>query len=410
MTEPQLSRRPIGNALLPQGIVFVVILVFVTVCAVLRNVNLLVVVSGTMSAVLLICWRLSRSMLRNTAARRLIPEEIHAGETIPIQWQVDNYGRSSIFNIRIEDQISQIQSSTRKIPSSKRSRNASKGVLLVEGIMPRDELIGSYRARFASRGTYRAGPAIVSVQFPLPLVKCWYRHTGVTTIHVAPAIGELLPGWHHELSQHTNRFECHASRRGSNQDDFFAIRNWNSGDSLRHIHWRSTAKVGQPMVRQFESYSPHTLAVAADLYADPDNLSDSLDAESAPQICEQILSLLATLLHQWRQHRTQKLFIAIADEKPTTHIAGQDADFAAHLHRRLATAQASRHPAVVNIIDQWNTGSSDSKLLILSSRAMPQEIQDHPRSGSVDWLHCNALKLQLLFQHSTSSVRPQAVH
>jgi len=90
MFESQTSRQPIGNALLPQGMVFVVILAFVTVCAVLRNVNLLVIVSGTMSAVLLVCWRWSRKLLRGSIVRRLVPAEIHAGENTAIQWEGEN--------------------------------------------------------------------------------------------------------------------------------------------------------------------------------------------------------------------------------------------------------------------------------------------------------------------------------
>ena len=122
MLDAQVSRRPIRNSLLPQGIVFVVVLAFVTVCAILRNVNLLVVVSGTMASVLMICWRLSRKMIRGTVAHRLMPAEIHAGESIPIQWQVENHCRSSIFNLRIEDRIRRDDISSRD--SRKSGKNA----------------------------------------------------------------------------------------------------------------------------------------------------------------------------------------------------------------------------------------------------------------------------------------------
>ena len=280
-------------------------------------------------------------------------------------------------------------------------RYVSTGIVVVDGIRPNDHLVASYRAMFASRGVYRAGPAIVSVQFPLPLVKCWFRSQQLADIFVAPTIRELLPGWQNQLSQRSHRFESRASSSGNNEDDFFAIRNWHAGDSLRHIHWRSTAKVGQPMVRQFESYSPRTLAVAADLYADPRNISDSLDPESPSRICEEILCLISTLMHQWRRNRSQKLFVGVADQAATLHSADQDADFAASLHRRLATATVCQAPAIVEIIDSWqaNVGIS-SNLLILSSREMPPEIRETENANGVIWSHCNHETLQSLIQQS----------
>ena len=135
MPHSQLARRTIRNSLTPQGIVFVVILAFVTVCAILRNVNLLVIVSGTMSAGLLLCWRSSRRSLRNVVVNRLLPDAVHAGNPVAIQWSVDNRGPSSIFNLRVDDRI------VRRDAESRDVGKPVKGALLVEGIQPQDCLL-----------------------------------------------------------------------------------------------------------------------------------------------------------------------------------------------------------------------------------------------------------------------------
>jgi len=49
---------------------------------------------------------------------------------------------------------------------------------------------------------------------------------------------------------------------------FHAIREYVPGDSRRHVHWKSTAKTGQLMVRQFEETRRARVAVVLDVLAD----------------------------------------------------------------------------------------------------------------------------------------------
>lgn len=49
---------------------------------------------------------------------------------------------------------------------------------------------------------------------------------------------------------------------------FHAIREYVPGDSRRHVHWKSTAKTGQLMVRQFEETRQARIAVILDVLAD----------------------------------------------------------------------------------------------------------------------------------------------
>ncbi|MFN3866790.1 MAG: DUF58 domain-containing protein, partial [Demequina sp.] len=46
---------------------------------------------------------------------------------------------------------------------------------------------------------------------------------------------------------------------------FHAIRDYRPGDSRRHVHWKSTAKTGQLMVRQYEETRRSRIAIAIDL-------------------------------------------------------------------------------------------------------------------------------------------------
>lgn len=56
----------------------------------------------------------------------------------------------------------------------------------------------------------------------------------------------------------------HERRRKGAGLDFFGIREYRPGDSLRHVHWRSTARGGRLLVREFEEQPASRLAVLVD--------------------------------------------------------------------------------------------------------------------------------------------------
>jgi uncharacterized protein (DUF58 family) len=58
-----------------------------------------------------------------------------------------------------------------------------------------------------------------------------------------------------------------APRRGGGPD-YLGIREYRQGDSMRHIHWPSTARLGELMVREFEREETRRLAVILDASAD----------------------------------------------------------------------------------------------------------------------------------------------
>ena len=81
------------------------------------------------------------------------------------------------------------------------------------------------------------------------------------------------PGWGRSARHWDQRLQAIAvgnesvkRRRGMQEDEFFALRRWRPGDHYRHIHWRTTAKYGRPMIKQFDQPSNRDLAIVVDLY------------------------------------------------------------------------------------------------------------------------------------------------
>jgi len=55
-------------------------------------------------------------------------------------------------------------------------------------------------------------------------------------------------------------------RQSRESDDFYGVREWRHGDSRRWIHWRSTARHGALVVRQFEEHRNRDVVLLLDLW------------------------------------------------------------------------------------------------------------------------------------------------
>ncbi|KQP69634.1 hypothetical protein ASF40_17415 [Microbacterium sp. Leaf288] len=121
------------------------------------------------------------------------------------------------------------------------------------------------------RGIVRVGPATTVRSDPIGMLRREHSFPDVHDLYVHPrttALPSTSAGLIRDL-------EGAPTRRLVDADmSFHAIREYAPGDSRRQIHWRSTAKTGRLMVRQYEesrrSRMAVVLAVAAAEYADAD--------------------------------------------------------------------------------------------------------------------------------------------
>jgi uncharacterized protein (DUF58 family) len=134
---------------------------------------------------------------------------------------------------------------------------------------------GTFRHEFAiptlRRGIVAVGPVRTIRADPIGLVRRELVWTGATELFVHPrtiAIPSTSTGFVHDL-------EGNPTRDLTNSDvSFHALREYQPGDERRYIHWKSTAKTGTYMVRQFEETRRSHLVIALSL-AKSDYASDS---------------------------------------------------------------------------------------------------------------------------------------
>lgn len=140
-----------------------------------------------------------------------------------------------------------------------------------------------YEVPTARRGVIVTGPLTVRRFDPFGLVRAERHFGGTVTISVRPRRHPLrmLP------SGRQRDLEGPTRERSEGTASFHQLRPYVPGDDLRRIHWRSTARVGEPVVKHMvDTTQPEVVAVL-------DNRTSALD----PDDFEHAVEIVASVLH-----------------------------------------------------------------------------------------------------------------
>jgi len=297
---PVLGKLPI--IICREGLYFIVVMSFVIVGAMLREINLLILVAGMMVGTLGVNLVLVIWSLRRLEIVRCPPEEVCAGDALSVELRAQNNRRwFGSWMLRLEDRITRVDN----------PQHPER--LQVQTLLPHVPREGaaqtSYRGRLARRGVYRFGPLHVSTFFPLGLLGRSKFIEQPQTMLVLPRIGRLSPRWREALA--ADRTEGATSRRkGRSGGEFYGLRDWQPGDTKRWIHWRTSAKRGKLAVRQFEQPRDPDLAIVLDLW---------LGEEPTPRqhdMVELAVSFAATVAAEQCRLGGRRLLIAATGKQP----------------------------------------------------------------------------------------------
>lgn len=123
----------------------------------------------------------------------------------------------------------------------------------------------AYLRRMHRRGVYELGPCEARCSYPFGLFEVSRpvddTHAEMVVLpRVWPVSRMLLTG----LSP--NRRDTRRDKRGVD-DEFVGVREYVHGDERRHVHWRSSARLGRLVIREFQTYASGTLTVLLDFKA-----------------------------------------------------------------------------------------------------------------------------------------------
>ena len=291
-----------------EGWYYLLVLGFVALSSVLRNVNMLMVVSAIMLFAFLFSWRMAIKAIRGVTLHRKIPHTIRSGDVLDIQLELKSAKPRSLF-AQAGSRCLEIDETIRHLLP--KSQLAKKTVQLMCWYLPRGgkETL-TYRARLLQRGLYRIGPTRIATGFPLGLL----RHIRILDqgdrVVVLPRPGRLLPAFGRMFAQLQLGMRGDPLRQDRQIGDFHGLRDWRDGDSHRVIHWRSTARRGIPLVREFEHQQHEELNLLVEL-------GSERDYSQRAQV-EQVIRFAATIASEFCRHRDGILRMVIVGAEVTS--------------------------------------------------------------------------------------------
>jgi len=172
--------------------------------------------------------------LRVSVTRTVRPVRVHAGTSARVDLIVANLGRATPV-MRLRDPV-------------QRTRGAD---IAVGPLLRNEQARASYAVPTEQRGKVAVGPMTIDVNDPFALASVKITATGVATLIVYPKIDLIRPVPF--TSGRDPHGGAHDARSlGRIGEEFYALRQYTVGDDLRRVHWASTARRGELMVRQDE--------------------------------------------------------------------------------------------------------------------------------------------------------------
>jgi uncharacterized protein (DUF58 family) len=122
----------------------------------------------------------------------------------------------------------------------------------------------TYRVPTDRRGRHELGPLLAIVTDPLGLARRTWEVADVTDIIVRPRVHAVLSPRRAGGGDQDPRAEGARVPAFEPAGEFLALRDYEPGDDPRRVHWRSTARLGELVVRQDEAAAPGRVVLLLD--------------------------------------------------------------------------------------------------------------------------------------------------
>lgn len=179
--------------------------------------------------------------------RSVRPSRVHAGNPCTVEVQVRNRSGRATPVLRLLDPV---------------TGTAGADLLLAPIGMQRDTTV-SYRLPTSNRGIVTVGPMQVSMSDPFGLTRTKSPAAPSIEVTVLPRVDEIPP-----LARSVGPDPDGSAETGSLGrvgEDFAALRPYIIGDDMRRVHWASSARTGDLLVRQHDIPWQGRVCVVLDL-------------------------------------------------------------------------------------------------------------------------------------------------
>jgi uncharacterized protein (DUF58 family) len=323
-----------------------------------QQINLILLISGLAAGPMVGSIFVSAGMLRRLKLTRRLPSYVFSGEPLLIDYSLDNDRRlTAALALIMTDEM---------IPDDRLV--AGPGTLVPIAFFPRVPGRSKARVRWQGiaprRGRYRFRNLDLATRSPFGLIERRLLISSPASLIVYPSIGQLSRRW-----QHIHR-EASETRRGSRHDlstqqqEYHGLRDYRPGDSPRWIHWRTSARLGQPMVKEFEQQHEQDLAILLDPWLPRTKVTpEQRDA------LEMAIKFVATVCFETCRHPGRRVLLGWTGASPGVRQGPASVKLLHEMLEQLATIRPAAEGSLAALLDVIPPSTlRESYLIVVSTR------------------------------------------
>jgi len=325
------------------------------------------------------------SPVRLAATRELHPAKVHAGSDSRVELAVVNRASRRTPVLLVRD------------PFDGGRRQAR---FLLAPLVPGEVARAAYRLPTHQRGVFSLGPLDVSRGDAFGLATSSVTVASGTELTVYPRVDVIAP-LPHTIGHDPYAGADHPNAIGLMGEDFYALRSYEVGDDLRRVHWPSTARTGDLMIRQDEMPWQGRVTVVL----------DTRRRAHTPESLELAVSAAASILSaSWRRRSLVRL--ATSDGFDSGWAAG-----AAHTEavmEHLAALQSSKSDRMADVLAGLRRSGNGGAVALVTAGASGDDLDAaarlRTRFGSVHLVvfDPSSWDAQLTARHTSSSTASTA--
>jgi uncharacterized protein (DUF58 family) len=319
-----------------------------------KGINLILLLGCLLLVVWVLHWFSSGRRIRRLHGARLLEDPIFAGR--PFQLEIELHNPAPVDQPALLV-LEKVHCELARESAIRNPQSAIEEIRWPLPVLARQSTQHFGEAIICSqRGRYRIGPLSVTSTWPFGLIRSTTVLAPEEEIVVLPRLGRVHRGKLRRLfSSGGLTFgwaRHHPRRHPAAQADLHGVRAFRSGDSPRWIHWRTTARKGELMVREFEEMPTDNLILVLNPLQDEPLLEKGeggrmkdekrpADSASSFSLLEEAISMTASICWEWCRQTGDRLVLAIAGPEPVAFAGGTGRDFALRLLRHLAVQPSS---------------------------------------------------------------------
>jgi len=355
-----------------EGVIYATFGVTLLGTGLFQQINLILLVAALAAGPVVSSIFVSAAMLRRLKANREAPRYTFAGEPLAIDYTLENGRRwHAALALVVEDSISPVD---RSIPGAASfepqvffARVPGKSVRTIrwEGTSP-------------GRGKYRFGDFSLVTRSPFGLLE---RRESVGVggeLTVYPAIGQLTRRWQVLQRQATENRPGQRHDRTAQQEEYHGLRDYRSGDSPRWIHWRTSARLGELMVKEFEQQHEQDLAILVDPW-----LPRTKGHVEQREALESAVRFAATLCLETCRHHGRRLVLAWTGPTPGIRQGPTSVKLAHELLEQLAIMRPAHEGSLSDLFDVLPPAILRDAMLVVVSTRPVNLVEEAERSATL---------------------------